>query len=156
MSKRTREKNFWRKYGISNPKKAPDSWTVFGCRHGSTTDEDLDHFTQKVKLVEVVILDENEVTNEGIRHLARLESLMELDVKGLQIDDACIPDLLTLKSLKWLQIKATRISPEGVEMLLAGLGNLTTLLFTLGENEEEFGEKLQRKYPHCELIISYG
>lgn len=156
MSKRNREKNFWRRYGISNPKRAPETWSRFGAPQGYVTDEDLDHLTQRVKKVEVMVLDENEVTNEGVSFLGRLEYLRELNLKGLTIDDDCLPHLLKLQSLEWLHIKSTRISPTGVEKLLAGLENLKTLIYSLDSEDELWGKDLQSRFPDRELFINYG
>lgn len=153
MSHRTREKNFWRRYGITNPKKAPETWTTFGAPHGELTDEDLDFFTRKVKVVDVVILDENEVTAEGIKFLTRLEVVRELDLKNMTIDDNSVHDILKLQNLEWLQIRGTRISTEGIETILAGLKDLKTLVISEEQVEKEFGEALQMKYPDTELMI---
>lgn len=156
MSKRTREKNFWRKYGISNPKRAPETWGRFGAPQGYVTDEDLDHLTQRVKQVEVMVLDENEVTNEGVSYLARLEYLRELNLKGLPIDDDCLPYLLKLQSLEWLHIKSTRISPAGIGKLLGGLENLRTLIVSLDQKDKFLGNNLKARYPDRELFIHYN
>ena len=135
MSKRTRERNFWLRYGISNPKRVPDNCDQFGSRFEDLTDEDLDHFTRRVKRVDSVILGENDVTNEGVAHLTRLEYLRKLDLKDLNIDDACLTDLLKLQSLEWLNIRSTNISPEGILTIQEGLKNLKTFIYS-HETEE--------------------
>ena len=48
----------------------------------------------------------------------KLEKLSLSD--SSRIDDAAIPTLAAIKSLKWLDITDTKITPEGAEKLRAG------------------------------------
>ncbi|MCK6439892.1 MAG: hypothetical protein L6Q71_06790, partial [Planctomycetes bacterium] len=72
-----------------------------------------------------------ELTSEGLKHLARLEKLESLDVRGIEgVDAGIIQTLSELTNLKELHIANSRISPQMWE----AVGKLTAL------------EQLQVKY----------
>lgn len=121
--------------------------------------EDLDdvglaYLMASVKGVNMLDLDETEITNESIRLLTSLEYLKELRVKGCRIDNSCIPDLNKIPGLEFLHLKNTAVNIDGLLQLNA-LTNLRTILFS-AEDVVAINEKmLQLKvmHPACEFII---
>lgn len=58
-----------------------------------------------------------EVTDEGVRHLARLPSLRHLDLSGTGITDAGLQTLRDLPQLRTISLAGTRVTDEGIGAL---------------------------------------
>lgn len=117
-------------------------------------DEGFAYLMDPVKGVNMLDLNETEITNVSIKLLAGLEYLNELGAKGCRIDNGCIDDLNKITSLKLLHVKNTSITIDGL-LQLNGLVNLKTLLFSADDVESITEKLLQLKImlPHCDLVI---
>lgn len=119
-------------------------------------DAALEYILPKVKGVNMLDLNETEITNKSIALLSRLEYIKELRLKGCHnIDDDCIPDLNRITSLEFLHVRHTGITIDGV-MKLQALTNLKTLMFSADEVESISQKIIQLKQvlPGCEIVIN--
>jgi len=111
----------------------------------------------KVKSINMLDLDETDITNEGIKYLTKLEQLKELRLKGIQqIDDDCMEQLNQIKDLELLHLGGTSVTLDGLSKL-SDLQKLKVLLLSVPE-AEEIKEKmllLNAMLPHCEFILNY-
>ena len=107
-----------------------------------------------VKGVNMLDLNETEITNESIKVLTGLEYVKELRAKGCRLDDNCIPDLNKITNLEFLHLKNTAVTINGLLQLNA-LTNLRTILFS-AEDVQGIKEKmmqLKALHPACEFVI---
>lgn len=96
-------------------------------------DESLVYFLTDINGINMLDLNETEITNDSIMFLSNLEYVNELRLKGcIEIDDDCISHLNKMTSLQFLHIKDTGITIEGVLQLNA-LTNLRELLFSVND-----------------------
>ena len=120
------------------------------------TDEGLDYILARIKGVDMLDLNETEISNKGIQLLTRLEYLKELRVKGCaQLDNGCAEDLNKITSLELLHVKGTGISIDGL-LKLDALPNLKKLLFS-ADDPEVIKEKiweLKERLPGCSFVIN--
>jgi phosphoglycerate dehydrogenase-like enzyme len=56
-----------------------------------------------------------EITDEGIGHLAEIESLVSLNLGGTQVTDRSLDRLRNLPNLQWVWAGSTKITPEAIE-----------------------------------------
>ena len=66
------------------------------------------------------------VTDDGIAHIAKVRSLVSLDLERTQATDRCLHELIDLKELRQLFMSRTRVTDIGVSRMrgLAGLESL--------------------------------
>jgi hypothetical protein len=65
---------------------------------------------------------ENKFTAAGLKHLAGLKNLAQLDLRwNKQLDDSAVPYLAALKHVKELTLFQTNVSPKGIERIQAAL-----------------------------------
>jgi hypothetical protein len=99
-------------------------------------------------------LQETSITNEGLGFLGSLPKLWYLRLKGNdQLTNDCVPRLLRLQSLVNLQIQDTRINQEGVKDLV-GLRNLRDLCVSVWGKNFTFEGLLEvsRRMPACKIV----
>jgi hypothetical protein len=118
-------------------------------------DEGLQYLMTNIRGVNMLDLNDTEISNESIRFLTGLEYVNELRLKECRIDNDCVPDLNKLVSLEFLHVKDTRITLDGLLQLTA-LKNLKRLLFSAEETEsiQEKMEQLSLMLPDCEFTIN--
>jgi hypothetical protein len=119
-------------------------------------DAALKYILPKVKGVNMLDLNETEITNKSIALLCLLEYIKELRLKGCHnIDDDCIADMNRITSLEFLHVRHTGITIDGV-MKLQALTNLKTLMFSAHdiENMNDKVEQLKQVLPGCEIVIN--
>lgn len=118
-------------------------------------DDGFAYLMEKVKGIEMLDLNETDISNDSIQLLIRLEYVKEIRAKGCQnLDNDCIPYLSQLPSLEFLHLKYTQVTIDGLLQLI-GLPNLKTLMFSAEEGEDIRGKLLQlhAKFPDCELVV---
>ena len=119
-------------------------------------DAGLAYYLRDVIGINMLDLNETEITNDTIAILTKLEYVNELRLKGCdEIDDECIPDLNKLTSLKFLCLKDTSITIDGI-LQLKDLTDLTTLLFSVDDTTviKDKMPLLQEMLPHCNFVIN--
>lgn len=118
-------------------------------------DEAFAYIIQAVKGVEMLDLNETEITAESIRLLANWEYLKELRLRGCrQIDNDAIPYFREIKELELLHLKGTKVTINGL-LQLGSLPRLKTLLFSDEEPEllVDRMREMEKLFPNCEFII---
>jgi hypothetical protein len=119
-------------------------------------DAGLAYYLKDVKGINMLDLNETEITNEAIKELTTLLYVNELRLKGcVEINDDCIPDLNKLTSLKFLHLKDTSITIDGI-LQLKGLTGLTTLLFSVDDTSviKDKMLLLQKIMPQCNFVVN--
>lgn len=110
----------------------------------------------KVKGVNMLDLNEAEITNGSISLISKLEYVKELRAKGCHLlDDGCVADLDKITSLEFLHLRYTAVTIDGL-LKLKNLTNLKTLMFSADDAEAIKEKLLQLKtmLPNCELVIN--
>jgi len=157
MKQIKKEKAFWNKYFNFPGGPADISPAIkhisFNCTE--VDDEDLGYLVSRIKVIEMLDLELTQISNAGIKEIAKLKGLRELKLKdNYPISNDCIADLNKLTGLEMLHVRATSINIDGLLQLTA-LPNLKRLFFS-EEDVDSISEKmLQLKYimPNCEFII---
>ena len=111
---------------------------------------------QNVKGVNMLDLNETDITNESIALLTGLEYVKELRAKECHhLDNDCVDDLNKLTSLVFLHLKSTNITVDGL-LRLKNLPDLKTLMFSADDVAAIKEKLLQLKtmLPHCEIVIN--
>ena len=119
-------------------------------------DEYLEMMVTQVRSINMLDLDETDITNDGIEHLTKLDFIRELRLKGIrEINDDCIIHLNKIKGLKLLHIRGTAVTLDGV-LKLDALQELKQL-FISDKNDEPDPEKirqLRELMPDCEFVVN--
>jgi hypothetical protein len=119
-------------------------------------DEGLAYLLTNVKGINMLDLNETEITNASITLLTTLEYVNELRIKGCTaIDDDCITDLNKITSLQFLHVKNTGITIDGILQLNA-LIKLTDILFS-NDDDKDIKDKmllLKDMLPNCSFVIN--
>ncbi len=150
-----RNEKYWkRRFGNIDNKVEPYQHHFDLRRIDDLDDEGFAYLIAPVKGVNMLDLNETEITNESIKLLTRLEYLKELRAKGCRIDNGCIEHLNKIASLELLHVKNTAVTIDGL-LQLNSLVNVKTLLFSADDVEAIKEKLLQLKtmHPGCEFII---
>lgn len=121
-------------------------------------DSDLSHFSNlnRLRILEIGIVGEPDtgIGDEGLRHLAGLSNLEELELYGhSHISDAGLAHLAGLTKLKWLNLDGSRVTDAGL-VHLRGLTNLTRLYLSGTKVTDEGMAELTRHQHLEDLDIS--
>lgn len=111
---------------------------------------------QNVKGVNMLDLNETDISNESISLLVNLEYVKELRAKECHnLNNDCVEDLNKLTSLVFLHLKSTNITIDGL-LKLKDLSRLKTLMFSADDTISIKEKLLQLKnmLPGCELVIN--
>lgn len=101
-------------------------------------------------------LDETDITNEGIQHLAKLDFIRELRLKGIRaLDNECIDHLNKINGLELLHLGGTSIDVEGVLKLKPSVSLKTLLISVDEEPQKEKMLQLRNAFPACEFILNH-
>jgi hypothetical protein len=153
-----RNKKYWkRRFGDLTPENMEPYYHHLDFRRiGDVDDEGLAYLLTSVKGVNMLDLNETDITNESIQLLTRLEYVNELRLKGIDtLDNRCIDDLNKLTTLTFLHVNHTRINIDGL-LRLQDLKALRTLLFS-ADDEAAIQDKilqLHQLLPQCELVVN--
>ncbi len=119
-------------------------------------DEAFAFLMENVKGVNMLDVNETDITNESITLLTGLEYVKELRAKECHhLDNDCVDDLNKLTSLVFLHLKSTNITVDGL-LRLKNLPDLKTLMFSADDVAAIKEKLLQLKtmLPHCEIVIN--
>lgn len=119
-------------------------------------DEAFAYLMENVKGVNMLDLNETDISNDSITLLTHLEYVNELRAKECaNLDNDCVDALNKLTSLIFLHLKSTNITIDGL-LKLKNLSNLKTLMFS-ADDIVPIKEKLlelKTMLPECELVIN--
>ncbi|WP_462219136.1 hypothetical protein [Ferruginibacter sp.] len=150
-----RNKKYWqRRFGILNTEAYHHHFDVR--QIPDLDDEGLAYLLTHVKGINMLDLNETEITNASIALLTKLEYVNELRIKGCtEIDNNCIADLNKITSLQFLHLKNTGITIDGILQLI-GLTKLTDILFS-NDDDRDIKDKmllLKDMLPDCNFVIN--
>lgn len=150
-----RNKKYWkRRFGTPNTVAYQHHFDVR--QIPDLDDEGLAYLLTNVKGVNMLDLNETEVTNTSIALLTKLEYVNELRIKGCtEIDNDCIADMNSITSLQFLHVKGTGINIDGLLQLTA-LTKLTELLFS-DDDTAAIKDKmllLKKLLPNCSFAVN--
>ena len=151
-----RDKKYWkRRFGNPDNKGEPYYHHLdFRCID-DLDDEGIAYLLTNVKGVDMLDLNETDITNETIKLLTGLEYVKELRVKGChKIDDACVSDLNKITGLEFLHLKNTSVTIDGI-LKLNQLIHLKKILFSADDAGVIKEKMLQLKtiLPGCDFVI---
>lgn len=153
MNFKKKEKTFLKKHALDAHKEFPLKLKKFGTKLGELKDDDLEILSRVTAEIDWLVLSENEITNQGIHHISKINTIRILDLKDVKIDDDCITDLVNLKSLEELNIRYTDISPKGLLSIVAQLPNLKTICHKLDNAPLDIKEQLFSLNPLLEVRL---
>ncbi len=150
-----RNKKYWqRRFGILNTEPYHHHFDLR--QIPDLDDEGFAYLLTYVKGINMLDLNETDITNASIALLTKLEYVNELRLKGCnEIDNNCIADLNKITSLQFLHVKNTGITIDGILQLNA-LTKLTELLFSY-EDTVAIKDKmllLKEMLPDCNFVIN--
>lgn len=156
MKRHKKDKELKRRYGKLAASMEP-YYHHLDLRPISELDDDaFAYIMEKVRGVNMLDLNETEITNESIRLLTRLEYVIELRAKGCQqINNECIGDLNQLATLEFLHLKDTAVTLAGL-LHLDKLSGLRELHFS-EEGVEDLGQlmrQLRKVLPGCAFVVN--
>ena len=111
----------------------------------------------RIASIELLDLDETNISNEAVKLLTKLQGLKELRLKGNPaINNDCVDHLCEISSLELLHLGGTSVTIDGVEKM-SSLKNLKTLLVSAGDDEDVQGKLsgLAGSLPGCRFIVNY-
>lgn len=118
-------------------------------------DEYLELMVTQVKSINMLDLDETDITNDGVAHLTQMNFIKELRLKGIrEIDNHCIVHLNKIKGLELIHVKGTSVTIDGILKLDSKPG-LKELFFSAkdGEITNEKMLELKKLMPGCSFTI---
>jgi hypothetical protein len=119
-------------------------------------DEGLAYIMTNVKGVDMLDLNETEISNESIKLLTGLEYIKELRAKECgSLDNDCIESLNQIPTLEFLHLKSTAITIDGL-LQLTSLPNLKVLMFSAADTEsiKEKMVQLKNQLPNCDFTVN--
>lgn len=156
MSRKKKEKELKRKYGKMAESMEPYYHQLDLRLLDELDDEAFEFIMAKVKGVNMLDLNETGITNDSIALLDRLEYLYELRAKGCSgLDDHCIDSLGRLKQLRFLHLKSTGITIDGL-LRLQPMPGLKELLFSAEEDKDLDAKmrQLEKQQPDCSFVVN--
>ncbi|MFD2943402.1 hypothetical protein [Flavobacterium notoginsengisoli] len=114
------EKQFWWNFGqINDSKNIPSEITgISGVDNPDYNDDYFQMLTEKVKVIHSIYLKETAVTDEAIKHIAKVKQLKSLTLmKHPGVTKACLTYLNELTDLEYLDIWRTDILLEDLTAL---------------------------------------
>lgn len=119
-------------------------------------DEAFAYIMTNVRGVNMLDLNETEISNESIKLLTQLEYVKELRLKECRhLDNGCIEFLGQLKELEFLHLKSTEVTIDGL-LQLTILPNLKELMFSADDREaiKEKMIQLRAILPGCRFTVN--
>jgi hypothetical protein len=111
-------------------------------------------YVSRVATLENLDLQDTKISNDGLAHLARLPRLAYLRLKEKnQLTNQCVPFLVRLESLTELQIHETAIDHQGLEAI-TGMKNLRNICVDVRNNNYTFDNllALSARMPDCTIL----
>jgi hypothetical protein len=125
-------------------------------RSDDLDDEGLAYLMTDVKGVDMLDLNETDISNESIKLLTGLEYVKELRAKDCRyLDNDCVENLNQMPSLEFLHFKNTAITIDGL-LHLTNLPYLKVLMFSATDTEsiKEKMVQLKNQLPNCDFTVN--
>ena len=157
-----KEQQFWSTFAFFSKPQLPDDIPTHFERvnfriWNRVTDDEIELMVTHVQSIDMLDLDETEITNDAIEQLTKLSFIKELRLKGCRhLDDEVIPHINNIKGLELLHIGGTAISINGILQL--GTNHPFRMLLISIDNPEQHHDSLTtiaKRYPGCEFIVNH-
>jgi len=90
----------------------------YRAKPGTPMPEEVPRALSELKRLRVLKLSYSEITDDGLRTLAALDQVEKLSLTGSShVDDRAMSELAKWKSLKYLDVQGTKVTPQGVATL---------------------------------------
>jgi hypothetical protein len=157
-----KEQKFWGTFAFFSTPQLSDSIPTHLDRVNfriwdSVGDDEIELMVTHVQSINMLDLDETDITNYSIQLLTKLSFIKELRLKGCrEIDDEAIPHINQINGLELLHIDGTSISLNAV-LQLGTSHPLRMLLIGVSDPEQHQDEltKIAQRFPDCELIVNH-
>ena len=157
-----KEQQFWGTFAYFSKPQLPDGIPTHLERvnfriWNHVDDEQIEMMVTHVQSINMLDLDETNISNYSIQLLTKLSFIKELRLKGCgEIDDDAMPHINHIKGLELLHIDGTSISIKGVLQLRAD-HPLRMLLIGVDDPEQHQEEltTIAQRFPDCELIVNH-
>ena len=125
------ERAFWKSsFNFEQLEDIPEEVNHLNLKESSITDAELAYICKRMRRINMLDLHCTTITNEGIQHLTKLESLKELRLKeNSEIDNGCMQFIKQLRDLVFLHLRATNVNVIGLKEITS-LQNLHTVLIS--------------------------
>jgi hypothetical protein len=151
------EKKFWqRHYKINNPDRVPATWQAITGMGFEEDDNYFYYFSLRVTTVQRIDIQESQVTDEGVKHMAGFKGLSALNLrKHPGITFRSIPYFNRMQDLESLDITKTSISLADLCQYLNNPHLKEVFLSSApGDgNVEEKGFYLKERMPACNIYL---
>ncbi|KYG75373.1 hypothetical protein [Roseivirga echinicomitans] len=152
------EKKFWqRHFRIEKLEDIPQKWSGYKSIDSDNDDEFLYFFTLRVSSILEIHLKDTLVTDEGVKHIAKLKDLEILYLRNhSKITKASIPFFNEMTSLQSLNITKTEISLSDICDSLDNQ-SLKEVFLDSEDDEESILEKviiLKERMPDCSFYLN--
>jgi hypothetical protein len=159
LSPEEAEALFWKTgFHFAKPEDVPEEVRHVNMRESLVTDEEMGFLVKRIKRIDMLDLHETTITNAGIAHLVKLESLQELRLKSnKEIDNGCMVFLNQIPTLEFLHLRYTNVNVDGLKAIPALVNLKTVLLSDEVNSEETILEKMQSitaALPDCEFWVN--
>lgn len=119
-------------------------------------DEEFAYVMPKVRGVNMLDLNENNIGNASIELISQLEYVKELRIKGcVNVDDSAIPFIRKINQLEFLHVKGTGITIDG--LLKIGPSDIFKTILFSHEGDDDISAKMAaliKLMPGCEFVIN--
>ncbi len=155
MKLKGREKYFWeRNFNIKSLSDMPERISGIKGIDSSHDDEFFSYLTSRITQMDAIHLRCTNLTDEGVKYIARVKNLRELTLKDHQhISSASLPYINQLTELEYLDISKNNILLQDL-FKLTQLKKLKQLIISSDLEEKEMQEemeKLKAHFPGCEI-----
>ena len=115
---------------------------------GELTKADLENKLQNLTILD---LKYTQITDEGLKEVAKLQNLTSLSLGHTKITDAGIKEVAKLQNLEGLGLTGTTISDAGLKEV-AKLQKLERLSLSLTKVTKEGVAELKKALPNCQIV----
>ena len=149
---------FWKtSFNIPGINEVPEHVVHLNLKESGITDDELLYIVNRIKKIDMLDLHYTGISNEGIKHLIKLDSLKELRLKGITgIDNGCMLYISQIKNLEFLHVRHTAVNVDGLKEILS-LQNLKTVLVSDDDTQENIDKKMKEitaAMPLCEFSVN--
>ena len=122
---------------------------VVGVSYTELTDEGLKGIA-KMQQLEILSLTYTQITDAGLKDIAKLQQLEILSLDETQITDAGLKEVAKLQKLQSLNLEGTKITDAGLKEI-AKLQNLTHLFLGSTKITDAGVAELKKALPNCRI-----
>ncbi len=135
----------------------PEHVVHLNLKESGVTDDELLLIVNRIRKIDMLDLHHTTISNDGIKHLTKLENLKELRLKGnTAIDNGCMQYIKQIKGLEFLHLRHTSVNVDGLKEIVS-LQSLKTVLVSDDDTQENIDNKMKQiaaALPLCEFTVN--